>query len=276
MWLIIKIQMRLSLLYLLLTGLLLIFTNGCKKEEYKPPVTPPGPLFVFGFTDGYEADYHHAYRELKLRGVRGTSFLNTATIGTPEKLTWDMIREMVNDGWEMGCKTHNHLELSEATAQEIRHEMEMVNSLYTEQGLAIPKHITYPNGAYTSYVGSVVSEYRISGRRFTGLSNNFTNKGFNFMSYGWVHADMQDEEGVNGLNNAKAKVDLAFQEQSVIVSFLIHNIVESLSSPPVPYECLLVNFQQLLDYITAKGGKIMTTNEAFEIISEYRRSANIR
>ena len=236
-----------------------------------------GPLFVFGFDDGNESDYYHAYRELKLRGLRGTSFTHTSAIGEPGRLTWELIHEMVNDGWEMGCHTHSHIRLTEATEQEIRDEFEMVNALYKARDLPIPRHLTYPWGAwYTDdgIVKRIVSEYRLSARtgKELGTAVNFSDKNFDFMSYGWVHADMLSQ---NHLNNAKNEVDLAFQEHTALVSFLIHGVVESKSEPSTYYECLLIYLQELLDYIIDLGGTIVTMDEAYEIIKSYRQNLDL-
>jgi peptidoglycan/xylan/chitin deacetylase (PgdA/CDA1 family) len=230
----------------------------------------PGPLFVFGFDDGFDSDFYFAYTELKDRGLKGTSFVHTATIGTSGALTWQMIHEMVNNGWEMGCHTHNHVKLAEATEEEIRGEMEMVNSLYQAQGLPAPRHLTYPNSSNNGFSRGIVSEYRQSGRAATGASKNFNSPDFDFMRYPWVHADMRNLDGQNGLNNAKENVDMAFLEHTVLVSFLIHRVVES--TPDGAYECGLNYFLQLVDYIIARGGTIVTQNEAYEIIKAYRSS----
>jgi peptidoglycan/xylan/chitin deacetylase (PgdA/CDA1 family) len=232
----------------------------------------PGPLFVFGFDDGFDSDYYYAWPLLKSRGVRGVSFAHTSVIGTEGALTWEMIHEMVDDGWEMGCHTHSHLRLDEASEQEIRDEMETVNSLYREQGLPVPKHLTYPNGAVNQFASRIVSEYRLTGRRYRPSSSNYSNITFNYMEYAWLHADMRNEDGPNGLNNVKAEVDKAFENQTVLVSFLIHRVVEDLYAG---YQCKLIYLQQLVDYVIERGGKIVTQDEAYEIIREYRQNAHL-
>jgi peptidoglycan/xylan/chitin deacetylase (PgdA/CDA1 family) len=232
----------------------------------------PGPLFVFGFDDGFDSDYYYAWPLLKSRGVRGVSFANTSVIGTEGALTWDMIHEMVADGWEMGCHTHSHLRLDEASEQEIRDEMETVNSLYMEQQLPVPKHLTYPNGAVNQLASRIVSEYRLTGRRYRPTASNYNSAGFKYMEYGWVHADMRNEDGPNGLNYAKEEVDMAFENRTVLVSFLIHRVVEVLSDS---YQCRLVYLQQLVDYVIERGGNIVTQDEAYEIIREYRQNVNL-
>jgi peptidoglycan/xylan/chitin deacetylase (PgdA/CDA1 family) len=232
----------------------------------------PGPLFVFGFDDGNDSDYYTAYQMLKQRGYRGTSFANTNMIGEPGRLKWEMIHEMVNDGWEMGCHTHSHIRLTDATDAQIREEMETVDALYIAQGLPTPKHITYPYGANDQRVRKIVSEYRLSGRRASSLTNNYGDPVFYILGYRWVHADMYALDTPNGLNNAKAEVDLAFEGKTVLVSFLIHQITESY---PGGYVCVRKYFQELLDYIIEKGGTIVTQKKAYEIISDYRQSLNL-
>jgi peptidoglycan/xylan/chitin deacetylase (PgdA/CDA1 family) len=232
----------------------------------------PGPLFVFGFDDGFDSDYYYAWPLLKSRGVRGVSFAHTSVIGTEGALTWEMVHEMVDDGWEMGCHTHSHLRLDEASEQEIRNEMETVNSLYREQGLPVPKHLTYPNGAVNQFASSIVSQYRLTGRRYRPTASNYNSANFNYMAYGWIHADMRNQDGPNGLNNVKAEVDKAFENQTVLVSFLIHRVVEDLYAG---YQCRLVYLQQLVDYVIERGGNIVTQDEAYEFIREYRKNVNL-
>jgi peptidoglycan/xylan/chitin deacetylase (PgdA/CDA1 family) len=252
-------------IYLLAIFAIMISAPGCEKDDN---IEVPGPLFVFGFDDGFDTDYHLALREFKLRGVRGISFINTGVIGTPGALTWQMIHQMVEDGWEIGCHTHSHLNLAQSTVEEMRAEFETVDSLYRVQNLPVPKHLTYPYGATDDIVMEVSSEYRLSGRTANSATNDYSNGNFNFMRYKWVHADMRNENGPDGLNSIKEQVDMAFQEKTVLVSFLMHRVV---GSNPVGYEVGLVYLQQLLDYIIERGGTIVTMNEAYEIIQETRQ-----
>ncbi len=245
------------------------FRTLVEDTGYDIPDDAPGPFFVFGFDDAYDSDYYYAYHELKSRGLRGTSFVYTGRIGRPGALTWEMIHEMVNDGWEMGCHSHSHIRLTDATEHQIRNEFETVNSIFKEQGLPIPKHHTYPYGANDENVRRIVSEYRLSGRSSSTPTRNFHLKNFDFMRYGWVHADMQNLSGQHGLNVIKEQVDNAFKERTVIVSFLMHELVETQTGG---YQCLITLFVELLDYIIDNGGTIVTQNEAYNIIMEYRQT----
>jgi peptidoglycan/xylan/chitin deacetylase (PgdA/CDA1 family) len=76
---------------------------------------------VITFDDGYRDNYHVAAAELKKRGLPACFFVPTAFMGTnqvawwdqqqsipSEWMTWDEVRSLRNDGFEVGAHTINH------------------------------------------------------------------------------------------------------------------------------------------------------------------------
>ena len=234
--------------------------QSCQKDEEKTVGT--GVFFIFGIDDNFDSDYYYAFAEMKNRNVQGTSFINTKYIGgRTGSLTWEMIHEMADNAWDFQCHSHSHPNLTDLSDQEIQEELELVNSTFDYQGLPEPFHMTYPYGRYDERVKDICSEYRHTARAWgANPLNNYTDEGFDFMSYAWCIVDMQSEADLIEIKNY---VDEALSTNNVFVSFLLHRIVES---DPKEYDTKLIYFQQLLDYIIEKEGNIITMSKAYNEI----------
>jgi peptidoglycan/xylan/chitin deacetylase (PgdA/CDA1 family) len=125
---------------------------------------------VVTFDDGYRDNYTVALPVLKEVGVRATFFVSTGFIGTnrgflhdagvsngpderPEdeqvcypKLTWDDLRDMEEDDFEIGSHTVNHVNLGSADEQAIACEVTNSLSALNHQLGARPRAFSFPWG----------------------------------------------------------------------------------------------------------------------------------
>jgi len=73
----------------------------------------PKKAVVINLDDGYRSTYDIAYPILKKYGFTATLFIYTAFIGASRNaLTWDQLKAMKADGFEVGSHTVNHVDLS--------------------------------------------------------------------------------------------------------------------------------------------------------------------
>ncbi|MFF5211295.1 polysaccharide deacetylase family protein [Streptosporangium sp. NPDC000396] len=75
----------------------------------------PETVVAIGFDDG-DATHVAAARMLQKRGVRGTFYINSATLGNEGKLTRDQVKAIARAGHEIGGHTLNHSRLTELTS----------------------------------------------------------------------------------------------------------------------------------------------------------------
>lgn len=77
--------------------------------DYLEKGTPlPDKPIILTFDDGDEDAYTTAYPLLKARHLTGTFYIITGKVGQPGFLTWDQIKEMSDNGMEIGAHTITH------------------------------------------------------------------------------------------------------------------------------------------------------------------------
>jgi peptidoglycan/xylan/chitin deacetylase (PgdA/CDA1 family) len=73
----------------------------------------PKKSIIITIDDGYRSAYKIAYRVLKKYGFTATLFIYTDYVGVSRSaITWDQLREMKADGFEIGSHTISHCELT--------------------------------------------------------------------------------------------------------------------------------------------------------------------
>ena len=118
---------------------------------------PPKPV-ILTFDDGYRDHYTNAYPLLVNYGFTATFFLVTAPIdqGSPEFLTWEMVREMHQHGMSFGAHTYTHPDLRGQTTDylvwQIVGSAEAIEARIGEK----VRFFAYPSGAYDDNVIAVL------------------------------------------------------------------------------------------------------------------------
>lgn len=229
------------------------------------------PVILISFDDGNISDYTYAYPIMSARGIKGTSFINTSTIGSgAHKMTWDNVKQMYASGWYMGCHTHNHINLVESTETEIENDLLLVNQAFIANGLPIPQHHAYPYGVTSPSIMVFISQYRKSARWTIGYSES-ASKGHN--TFGGVNYYRINNTNISITNNAqlenvKKEIRLAIKNKRVI-SLYTHNIVDSLDPVTIGSgNCGLSFFIEIMDFIKNTGVETMNFNEFYEYSKE--------
>ena len=110
------------------------------------------------FDDAYESVYTLAYPVMKKFGFRGTVFVITGYVGRENSwdvnlgfrrwahLSWDQMREMVDDGFEFGSHTESHSDLTRLAPDVVRRELASSKAAL-ETNLDGPcRYLSYPFG----------------------------------------------------------------------------------------------------------------------------------
>lgn len=104
------------------------------------------------FDDGYEVVYQYALPLFKKYGITGTAYITTGAVGQPGFMTWDQIRELEKEGWEIQAHSVTHPIMEKIPLPEARDEG--VNSLGSlhEHGFKNACGLAFPYGSYNPEV----------------------------------------------------------------------------------------------------------------------------
>ena len=117
-------------------------------------LSPEGPGGIVVSVDDGLSDFHRFVLPILQRhGVPAILYLATGLVADgpgdaapgPEALTWNELREAVETGLvTIGAHTHNHADLSAATADEAREEMRRSKELIEDRLGVACRHFAYP------------------------------------------------------------------------------------------------------------------------------------
>ncbi|MEK7096418.1 MAG: polysaccharide deacetylase family protein [Patescibacteria group bacterium] len=138
-------------------------------SELKPSIDKP---IILTFDDGYDNFYQNTYPELKKRGMVAVSFIIVNNIGKSNYMTEYQIKEINNNGIEIGSHTLSHPDLS--VSNTTKQGTEIADSKFRlEQilGKTIDS-ICYPAGKYNTETINIVSSagYKYAVTTKTGIS----------------------------------------------------------------------------------------------------------
>ncbi len=88
----------------------------------KAVITPERGV-VITFDDGHISNYTMAYPILRKHRFKATFFITAGWIGLPDYLSWDQIKEMDNNGMEIGSHTITHPYLTRLNRERIKFEL---------------------------------------------------------------------------------------------------------------------------------------------------------
>jgi hypothetical protein len=100
---------------------------------------------VLTFDDQHISVYENALPLMQEYGFRGTSFVNSANLGSQNLMTWDHVRQMELDfNWETGGHTLHHeqlnqLSLEEAKASILNDKLSLLNNGLQPESFALPR-----------------------------------------------------------------------------------------------------------------------------------------
>lgn len=218
------------------------------------------PLVVISFDDATETDYTIAYPELKKRGLKGTSYVTTSFVGRKGYLSWDQLRSLSDDGWDIQCHSYQHLELPSLSDEELRYQMERVNTDFLNNGLERPKHHAYPRGLTNERVQGILSEYRKTLRQ-TGAYKQHLNSYESIDPLALKAVSIDNMTSIDDLSRVKEVITYGYHTKRIIILYG-HQIVEKIED--YPYVIRLEYFLEILDHINYLGLESVTISEMYE------------
>ncbi len=168
-------EFRGDLLYLKENYECLSLVELCRRSLARAPFRRRAVAITFD--DGYRDNFTEAVPALKSAGVSATFFVSTGFIGTDRefshdiraeslghvKLTWDDLRAMESEGFEIGSHTVNHANLGSADYLTIETEVnDSLAALRRELG-ARPRAFSFPWGKPEDISTEAVKEVKRAG-----------------------------------------------------------------------------------------------------------------
>lgn len=240
-------------------------TNKNEKEDIRRP------LLVLTFDDGFETDYTIAYPLLKQRDIVGTSFINGDHIETGKRdrrMTWDQIKELKSNGWDIQGHTFSHENLPELTEEEIRQEFELNADTFELNGLSKPDHTAYPYGAHDDTVREIGKEYRKTLRRVNSPENiNIPYNTWDNIDFHNLSARQTDihDGNTDRLEYRKNDIDQSVKNNGILI-FFSHEFKQSDAEQ---HETQVEYYEELIDYAIEKGMEFVTMSEMYDLVKEY-------
>lgn len=219
------------------------------------------PIVVFSMDDGLMTDYTKVYPIFNKRGIRGTSYVttslheNTTNGSFMRKPYLKMLKE---NGWDIQCHFHEHVQLTTLTQQEIVDSLEKVNEELNSFGIGIPEHHAYPYGSYNAEVQNALKPYRKTGRLIGHTSTSYAQIQNNPYQIVACNMDIQNETDFERIIGV---IDNVINTDEIVVLFF-HNVqVNESTSVTEDY------LTRIVDYVINTKTSIMTFKEMYDYVS---------
>jgi len=125
----------------------------------------PRKTVILTFDDGWKSFREYAYPVLKELGFNATLFIYTDFVGTRSALSWDELRQLAREGFDIQAhsKTHNDLrrkpgESSDEYARRMQAELAQPLALFRRHLGQSSQVLAYPYGSYDDEVLKRVKE----------------------------------------------------------------------------------------------------------------------
>lgn len=118
---------------------------------------PEKPI-ILSFDDGYENNYTTMLPILEEHNMKAVVYMATNSIGRPNYLTWDELRELQDHGVEIGSHTANHQPLTHLDHGKQLEEMKLSKLLMEWNGIRTVFSFSYPNGEFSPEMPEMLKE----------------------------------------------------------------------------------------------------------------------
>jgi len=138
---------------LLIPRLAVVLMFGLQSPLARALEPVPDRLVVLTFDDSVASQHSVVRPILKRYGFGATFFITEGFSFRTNKqdyMTWEQIKELHEDGFEVGNHTRDHLAVSDRTLGQLREQLEAINARCAEHGIARPVSFGYPGNAITS------------------------------------------------------------------------------------------------------------------------------
>lgn len=144
----------------------------------------PDQLVVLTFDDGVKSQMQFAAPLLKAHGFGATFYISEGLNFLKDKtryMTWEEVRKLDVDGFEIGNHTRHHKGVTSQSCQDLKVDIEYIDQRCAEYGIRPPETFCYPGYANGPEAVAVLAEH-----------------GFNFARRGVAPEYPYEDEGGRG------------------------------------------------------------------------------
>jgi len=222
------------------------------------------PKCVFTFDDGYTSVYTEAFPYMQARGIKGTVFVISGSVGNNNYMTLAQLTELHNAGWIISNHTATHQHLAELTKAEQRVELQTCIDWLKANGFSDgTPYVAFPYGSYNQDTLDLCGELKIKIARTT--TNGVNNVPFkSLLKLNNVAYDTT----ITVANLKSLYVDKHIYQGGTIIPML-HAIEASTTQT---YNMSTANFQAMIGYHVMKKTDNVTIVELYRQLTYPRKS----
>jgi len=127
-------------------------TFAMLNDHWEQGVPLPEKPIIITFDDGYRSFYNLALPLLRAYGMTATVFVITNHLDLPRTMTPGMVRDAATLGIEFGSHSHNHLNLTTCSPEEVMPQLEVSKELLEDLLGCSIQVLAYPGGAQNAEV----------------------------------------------------------------------------------------------------------------------------
>lgn len=219
-------------------------------------------LVTFHFDHPYMTQYTMAKPLFDTKNVKATLMVNIAEVGKSEHfMSWDQLKEMHDEGWEIGAHTVNHPDLRSVNKAEIRYELSQGRKMLETHGFKI-ENFAYPYNFYDMDALYIVSEYYRSAR------TSVAQTGFRINPekiHPYELSAYEARFSIDNIDDAYKHVDKAANEGRWLI-FILHEFIDddNTGTALTKETSDIKAMEMLIDYIQSRNIPIVTTREALD------------
>ena len=234
-----------------------LFLVGCDKSPKQKA------LITFQLDHPFITQYTKAKPLFDSKGIRGSLMVNINEVGKSKYfMTWDQLKEMHDEGWEIGSHSITHPNMKTLDEEKIRYELSENKAILEAHGFKNVRNYAYPYNWYNIDVVYVIADYYRSARTSVAQTDFYVNP-VNLRPY--ELSAYEARLTVDNVANAYQYVDKAKKEGRWLI-FILHEfdnndtIDDTMSTDVTDIRAM----EMLIDYIQEKNIRIVTTEQALD------------
>lgn len=227
-----------------------------------PPPPPPGGfsegMVTLSFDDSWTSQYTTALPILQTAGFKGTFYLTTEPIqeGWDDFMTPNQVKTIAQQGHEIAGHTVTHADLTTLSRNRINQEIKNSKTYLQNLTGAIVTSFAYPYGSLNNTIKTLLKNAGYTAARGVDYEtlNTATTDKFDLKS--------QCIETGDSMASIKAQIDAAKANKQWYI-LCIHEVKNGGDQ----YSTTPARFQEIVDYITSTGIKVVTVKEGRALMS---------